>query len=206
MVQQYRCNLFDGSKVARRLANIFIGLAAIFTGACAERISLSVETFPLPTPVVEKVHLTVGVHYTEDFRSYQRTIDQDPWIYDLSLGAGSVDLFEQVLSSVFDTVISVPKAPSPSGQHLSPVLIIEPSLHADVDGGAGILSGFAKYTLRYGLRFYGADGTRLGSWTVSGRASNIRPAMRQAAAKLLIGLPEQEYILAALVRSESRVY
>ena len=205
MVQQFRCNVIDGSNVARRVANILIVLTAVYIGACTERVSVSVETFPLPNPVVEKLHLTVGVHYTEDFRSYRRTIDRDVWIYDLSLGSGSVDLFDQVLRSIFVSVISVSKVQFPSDHQPSPMLILEPSLYANVEGGRGVLAGYPKYTLNYGLKFYDANGTKLGSWTVSGHVSDIQTAMRHAAAKLLLGLPEQEYVHAALVRTEGRV-
>ncbi len=206
MAQRFRCDVFGASIGTRRLVYLLIVLTTVFVGACAERIPISVEIISLPTPVVEKLPLAVGVHYTEDFRSYRRTVDESPWIYDLSLGSGSVDLFDQVLQSSFDNVISVPNNRLPSDQQPSPTLILEPSLSVNVKGGHGVLAGYPEYTVQYYVNFYDINGTKLGGWAVSGRASEIQTAMRYAAAKLLSGFPDQKHVQAALERFQSRVH
>ena len=190
---------------ARRVANLVIVLATVFVGACTQRVSVSVETFSLPQPLVEKLPLTVGVHYTQDFRSYKRTIDQNVWLYDLSLGPGSVALVDQVLRAVFENVISLPKRELSPGVNSLPAFILEPSVYANVKGGHGLIAGHPEYRVSYRLSFYDIANVRSHvSFASSGRATDLRAAMRHAAARMLSGLPDQEEVRAALERSQNR--
>jgi hypothetical protein len=119
------------------------------------------------------------------------------------LGPGSVALFDQVLRSIFEEVIIAPSQQAPPDGDTWSGMVLEPFVYVSVRGGRSLLGGgYPVYTVTYGLRFYDPDGKLLERWSVAGRSSDLPSAMRHAAARLLVELPNQQQIRGALAAAE----
>ena len=83
-----------------------VSLLLILT-ACEQSMTLRVES-EIPTPVIERMPVKIGVFYQDELRNYvsEENSDERPkWKIDS--GSSHVYLFEQILSSMFQEVTEV---------------------------------------------------------------------------------------------------
>jgi len=157
----------------------------------------------LPSPRVEPLPLTVGVHYSEAFQREKHEDKHVPYWMVHEPGGASVALFERVLAATFERVVRIPTWPSAGGARPEVALVIVPSI-------SGVNTDFPTYSTRtifYEISIFTAGGVRIDTWNVNatGRGTLFTSdetfsasALRDAATQLLIGLRERSEIRARL--------
>lgn len=97
----------------------FLLITVVLTG-CTN--SLVVEG-NFPSPLVDKLPLTLGIHYTDAFRSHiyhEDSKDRSKW--EINSGNAQVELFSSVLPPMFESVIEIDAVPPSTDQHLDLIL------------------------------------------------------------------------------------
>lgn len=87
-------------------------LILLLAGACASSFKMKVEG-EVPTPVVTRLPLNMGVYYSDKFRNYtykENSAERHNW--SIESGASQVAMFERILPSMFRSVkqLSAPPA------------------------------------------------------------------------------------------------
>jgi hypothetical protein len=156
-----------------------------------------------PPPGVEKLPLTVGVHYTSEFRAYARA----EWTWggwSFALGEASVRLFDQALPMLFDQVQEVEAPPPAAMDEIDAILV--PRVNRFSLLLPGLRTRRYRAQITYGIDLYGENGQQIASWEVSGYGSRndqlqlqfgvargpgvaTDRALCDAARSLLLGLP-----------------
>lgn len=180
----------------------FAALAALT--ACGD-VEVAAES-EMPAPLIDPLPLTVGIFYSNDFRTY--THAEERWGVDwkAELGPYHVRLAERLFTSAFRKTVAVKDlAALPADAPYA--AIIEPRIEqysfiTPKDTGAN----YYAVTIKYRLNVLTPDGSPADSLTFtgygsfkSGGVSSTKPmvyatkaAMRDAAAKFLVQFPEQE--------------
>ena len=164
-------------------------LLAPFLSACAtEPTHPPAWTFPaLPTPKVERLPLTVGVHYPDAFLRKKHEERSDFIWYLHEPGGASAKLMDSVLSASFRKVVPIPKWPPANHGEPDVDVVIVPRVQS-----LSRAHGFITYE----IEFYTPQGVRSGTWIVhasadvsyfTGHEEFTSMVLRDAAAKLLIG-------------------
>jgi hypothetical protein len=173
---------------ATAACSLAVGLLLLGAACSAER---QAEPPDLPAPLVKRIPLKIGVHYTPGFRQARQTSGRRPW----KVGDASVALFEATLDNLFAEVVHVD--PWPSGDK-APALaaVIVPEV-LGIDFGAGQVS------IRYAVELFSTRGERITGWKIEGQwttppgppislwaaigaeQANMRHAMRAAGAALV---------------------
>ena len=87
-------------------------LNLLLVAGCNQSVQLRVES-DVPIPVVNQYPLTVGVYYTDEFRNFVYTEDsEDRPNWKIESGPSQVQLFNQILPSMFQTVQEVKNSSS----------------------------------------------------------------------------------------------
>ncbi len=186
------CPVWLPSCVRGRLFASIAFILLLLAGCATEPTQLPAWTFPkLPPPRVAPLPVTVGVHYSEAFlRARLEEKDETIW-YMHEPGPASAKLLDSVFAATFETVVHVPTWPPVNGSLSKVALVIVPRVSR-----VSTLGGYITYE----LDFYNAVGVLQGTWSVRATAevslfgtqeSFTAPALREAAAKLLVGLRER---------------
>ncbi len=145
---------------------LIVGLTMLVTG-CTSFVH-GVTTPTLPVPVVQTIPLTVGVHYTPQFRDAQpaaRRFVAGSEIVDVyQLGAPSVAVFDAALRQVFENVIEVTSWP-PSDEPLKVAGVLIPAIPPN---GVTVYLGQPRIAVEYRIGLYSGSGGEIGSWRVVG--------------------------------------
>ena len=158
-------------------------------------------------PAVKPLPLTVGTYYSSEFRTYEHFHPLDGGYFVFSVGPPSLSAFEQVLSGMFETVISLQSPPPIQADEPVVEAIIEPTI-ADIEllGPPYQTEGTKRAIVTYSITLYLPDGQNLASWNVTGTGiAECRPfrcipgeeiefALREAVAKFVISFYEQPEI------------
>ena len=81
-------------------------------GACTPSLNMKVES-EVPTPVVTRLPLNMGVYYSDKLRNYTYTEDSaERHNWSIDSGASQVAMFEQVLPSMFSSVKQLSSPPA----------------------------------------------------------------------------------------------
>jgi hypothetical protein len=147
----------------------FLVLSAMILPCLACTTTLSIDS-AIPRPVVERAPINVGVYYNATLRDYKlqdnSTLDSSDWI--IELGPAQVQLFDQLLQTMFQTVVTVNDLESASNVPGIGVLI-EPSIEECIlDSPAKTGGEFYEVTIRYNLAFYSPSGKLLNHWLFEG--------------------------------------
>lgn len=175
----------------------------VLSGCASEPTQLPAWTVPkLPQPRVAPLPLTVGVHYPDAFlRAKQEEKSQTIW-YMHEPGPASAQLLDGVFAATFEKVVRIPAWPPLNGSRADVPLVIVPRV-----SGVSTLNGYITYE----LDFYTPGGVLQGTWSVLATAdvslfgsqeTFTTSALREAAAKLLVGLRERPELSA--YRSEPK--
>ncbi len=179
----------------RALASaVLIGLAVGGCGTTYNDYEINPGTVYDGDPLVEPLALTVGVYYGPAFRIYETTIKRSGPSqvdrYHLRLGPSSIALFDRILEAQFTEVRNVDRT--------LPLEAGEPELDAVIEveiRSVGLMS------VGYDLTLYAPTGQVIAKFDVNSSiyyeyanletiARALRVAMRNAAARFLVDLPD----------------
>ena len=190
-----------------------VSLLLILT-ACEQSMTLRVES-EIPTPVIERMPVKIGVFYQDELRNYvsEENSDERPkWKIDS--GSSHVYLFEQILSSMFQEVTEVAgtTAVATVDAVLAPsVAEMQFALPAETK------TDFYEAWVKYDMELYNQDGSRIANWSVTGYGKSstefmksrdkglnaaVNQALRDAGAKFALGFPMVAEISAWLEQKE----
>ena len=178
-----------------------VSLLLILT-ACEQSMTLRVES-EIPTPVVERMPVKIGVFYQDELRNYvsEENSDERP-NWKIESGSSHVALFEQILSSMFQEVTEV--AGTTTAATVDAVLAprvaeMQFALPAETK------TDFYEAWVKYDMELYNQDGSRIANWSVTGYGKSstefmksrdkglnaaVNQALRDAGAKLALGFPK----------------
>ena len=192
------------SFVRRGFCAAIAGALFLLSGCASEPTQLPAWTFPkLPPPHVAPLPLAVGVHYPNGFLHEKYEEKSDTVWYIHEPGGASAALLNSVLAATFKKVVRVPTWPPANGDRPDVALVIVPHV-----SGVSTLNSY----ITYDLDFYTPGGVRQGTWSVLATAevslfgsqeTFTDAALREAAAKLLVGLRERPELSAYLTGKES---
>ena len=177
-----------------------VSLLLILT-ACEQSMTLRVES-KIPTPVIERMPVKIGVFYQDELRNYvsEENSDERP-NWKIESGSSHVDLFEQILSSMFQEVteVAATTAAATVDAVLAPrVAEMQFALPAETK------TDFYEAWVKYDMELYNQDGSRIANWSVTGYGKSstefmksrdkglnaaVNQALRDAGAKIALGFP-----------------
>ena len=192
-------------KTTHRTGLALLPLTALAALAACGDVEVAAES-AMPTPLVDPLPVTVGVHYSEDFSKYAHAEERWGVKWKAELGPYHVRMAERLFHAAFREVVVVDdlKALPASPPY---VAIIEPRIEqysfiTPKDTGANYYAVTIKYRLNVlapsgetadSLTFTGYGSFKAGGMsTTEPMVSATKAAMRDAAAKFLVQFPEQD--------------
>jgi hypothetical protein len=191
-------------------------LALIALPACSGKVDIDPAALEMPTPLVERLPITVGVHYDEALLNHyhleKHTVGSE---FEYRLGPPTKALFDQVFSTMFETIVPVEGSSTATvdGQKVAGVLSLRIETFVawnHVPRGAGWFDVIFPRIV-YSATLYAPPGVKktsirgdgigklegLGEWL----PTVVARAMRNAAAVLVVNFyndPEVKAWLASL--------
>ena len=183
--------------------------------ACEQSVSLKVDT-EIPTPVISRMPVKMGVFYSDELRNYifaENSEDRPNW--KIESGSSHVALFDQIISSMFvetkevagtaaDTTLDAVLSPS--------VAEMQFALPEETK------TDFYEAWVKYNLELYDRDGSLIAGWSVTGYGKSstefmksrdkglnaaVNQALRDAGAKFALGFHRVEDVSAWLEQFDS---
>lgn len=184
--------------------NLLLGaLVAVFATGCGSSVTMDPPT--IPTPLIDKMPVTVGLRMPDNFEHYvheEEVLGREEWTIDL--GRSNAELFTQLFGHMFTNLKVLANGDDPALMGID--ALIEPSIDAFEFSvpNQSKTDAFAVW-IRYRLKVYNADGELVANWPVSaygksqsttlGGSDALRRAavlaMRDAAAVMILKLDEQ---------------
>jgi hypothetical protein len=139
------------------------------TGCGAQQVIVNSQ---FPQPVVDPLPLTVGVHFSDEFKSH--TFVDDPesktersWI--VETGLAQVNLWQTVLGSLFEGIVYLDAPPSPEAPASQVDGVITPVI-ADLQYAIPTQTNTSIYEiwLRYDINLSTAQGESVAQWSMTG--------------------------------------
>ena len=187
----------------------------LILAACEQSVSLKVDT-EIPTPVIARMPVKMGVFYRDELRNYiyeENSEDRPNWKIDS--GSSHVALFNQIISSMFvetkevggttaDTTVDAVLSPS--------VAEMQFALPAETK------TDFYEAWVKYNMELYNRDGSRIAGWSVTGYGKSstefmksrdkglnaaVNQALRDAGAKFALGFRKVADVSSWLEQIES---
>jgi hypothetical protein len=202
-----------------RLTTLRPAIAVLALALSAACTTTRLETrAQLPPPLIDKLPVRVGIHYTDEFRHFAHKETRGSIDYEVMLGPAHVTNLDWLLKAMFTEVVPVEDPTRVGGIQPPLVLVLEPKFEEysfltpkDVAGEAFIV------TIRYLLTLYDGSGGRVDSFTFTGygreRARTLaskeplqiatQRAMRDAGAKVAVELTDQDAVR-LLIRNAGR--
>ncbi len=167
--------------------------------ACASNVTL--EQASIPTPLTDKMPITIGLRMPADFYNYtheEKVYGRDEW--SINLGDANAALFQELFGHMFETVKVLGSDDEPGAHGID--ALIEPSIDAfEFSVPAQSKTDSFAVWVRYRLRVYDRDGNLVSNWPVSaygksqsegGNSASLQRAavlaMRDAAALIIMKL------------------
>ncbi len=191
-------------------ANIRPAVAALclvlLSGCTATRLTTQAQ---LPPPLIDKLPVRVGIHFSQEFREYVHRETRGAIDYEINLGPAHVTNLDWLLKAMFAEVVPVEDPTKVADIRPPLVFVLEPKFEEysfltpkDVAGEAFIV------TIRYLLALYDGGGGRVDSFTFTGYGREkaralaskeplqvaTQRAMRDAGAKVAVELADQESV------------
>ena len=185
-------------------------LAGLLLCACAQTVVVETD---FPSPLIEPLPLTVGLHYDSaltDYRYTEELTSNGSWTF--TLGEANTKLFDGALTSLFEQTVRVDAAGGTGDPYDGLNAVIEPILEA-FEFSLPSQSRSEQYSvwIRYRLNIYEPDGTLVTGWPISaygqsdartfGKSAAMEQAainaLRDAYASIVIGFAKQPKIKAA---------
>ena len=105
----------DSTTSASRRRPIWYAMIAVITLACAGCANQVVVEGNFPAPVLDKLPLTMGVYYDEDFRNHEffdeaKSRAETDWI--VRTGQAQVDMYNTLLPGMFEKIVMLNEIPA----------------------------------------------------------------------------------------------
>ena len=191
-------------KITHRTVAV-LGLATLAALAGCGDVQVAAES-QMPTPLIDPLPVTVGVHYSEDFSKYQHAEERWGVKWKAELGPYHVRMADRLFHAAFREIVEVKDLKNlPASAPY--VAIVEPRIEqysfiTPKDTGAN----YYAVTIKYRLNVLAPSGETADSLTFTGygsfksggmssttpMVSATKAAMRDAAAKFLVQFPEQD--------------
>ena len=184
---------------------ICILLLSILTG-CSSSLKFQVKS-DIPTPLVSKIPLVIGVYYTDKFKNYsyhENSAERKNW--DIESGPSQVAMFDQVLPSMFKQVKHINSLPL-TGDEAGIQAVLIPSIEEmQFSLPAETHLDMYEVWIKYKLRLQDAKGNVIAEWSVTayGKSSTkflknrekglndaMDLALRDAGAKIALGFSKE---------------
>ena len=170
-----------------------------FAAGCSSNVTLEEAT--IPTPLTDRMPVTVGLRMPADFYSFvheEQVYGREEW--SINLGDANASLFQQLFGHMFQTVKILGEEDDPEQMGID--ALIEPSIDAfEFSVPAQSKTDSFAVWVRYRLRVYDRDGNLVSNWPVSaygksqtegGNSASLQRAavlaMRDAAALIIMKL------------------
>lgn len=124
----------------------------------------------VPTPLVAKMPVSVGVYYSPEFKSFtHEEVIEQRGTFKIDLGKQNLTFFRKLMGSMFDSVTEVEEPPLPAGKMagLDGILIPEIVKYGFLTPAISGLN-FYSASIHYRIRLLDNDGKEVGSWTLVG--------------------------------------
>ena len=187
----------------------------LILAACEQSISLKVDS-EIPTPVIARMPVTMGILYRDELRNYvyEENSDERP-NWKIESGSSHIALFEQILGSMFEETIEVTgtAADTTVDAVLSPgIAEMQFALPAETK------SDFYEAWIKYDMELFNRDGSPIANWSVTGYGKSstefmksrdkglnaaVNQALRDAGARFALGFSRVEEIGAWLEQVDS---
>lgn len=144
-------------------------------GGCTTNVTVEGS---VPTPLVAKLPVRVGVYYSPDFRSFQHEeVIEQQGTYKVDLGEQNLVFFRNLMDAMFESAVEVddsifereerPSARRMAEQGLDGVIVPEIEKYGFL---TPFISGLNFYSasIHYRVTLYDAKGDRVGTWTLVG--------------------------------------
>ena len=187
----------------------------LILAACEQSMSLRVDS-EIPTPVIARMPVTMGILYRDELRNhvYEENSDERP-NWKIESGSSHIALFEQILGSMFEQTKEV--AGTDSDATVDAVLA--PSV-AEMQFAlpAETKSDFYEAWIKYDVELYNRDGSPIANWSVTGYGKSstefmksrdkglnaaVNQALRDAGARFALGFSRVEEVGAWLEQVDS---
>lgn len=175
-------------------------------GGCNRSLELKVDS-EVPTPVVDKIPIEMGVYYDDSFRNYtyhENSAERKNW--DIESGPSQVALFDQVLPSMFKEVKQITSLPAAAVDTSGVQAILVPSIE-EMQFSLPKETRLDMYEvwIKYKIRLQDVNGNVIAEWplTAYGKSTTefmknreqglngaMELALRDAGAKMAIGFPK----------------
>ena len=194
-------------------------LLAVGLGGCISR-EIPVNMPTTEPPLVEKLSLSVGIHYPPGSRDYFFELYYgDGELYGdfgkkpfrrIELGPPSMQHFDRVFAAMFEKVKNVETRPG-KGESLSGLdgLLVAAIVNFDMSRCLDVPS--CSGTIVYRFSLFGREGKKIASWEARGTYSQksrphstIESAIRQATAQFLVEFYQNQRVRDWLVRIRDR--
>ena len=191
-----------------------LGLA-LFLTACQQSMSLRVDS-EIPSPVVSRLPVKMGVVYTDELRNYvyeEDSEDRPEWKIDS--GASHLALFQQILTAMFAEVTEVPTTNTRVEVHA----VLLPSIsEMQFALPAETKTDFYEAWIKYHVELYNRDGSAIANWSVTGYGKSstefmksrdkglnaaVNQALRDAGARFALGFSKVANVSAWLEQFDS---
>jgi hypothetical protein len=178
----------------------------VLSGCAATRLNTEAQ---LPPPLIDKLPVRVGIHYSKEFSEYVHKETRSQIDYEVTLGPAHVTNLNWLLGAMFAEIVPV-EDPTRVRDMRPPLLfVLEPKFEEysfltpkDVAGEAFVV------TIRYLLTLYDGSGARVDAFTYTGYgrekartlaskeplAVATQRAMRDAGAKVAVELVDQDSV------------
>lgn len=187
----------------------------LILAACEQSISLKVDS-EIPTPVIARMPVTMGILYRDELRNYvyEENSDERP-NWKIESGSSHIALFEQILGSMFEQTKEVAGTESDTAVDA----VLAPSV-AEMQFAlpAETKSDFYEAWIKYDVELYNRDGSPIANWSVTGYGKSstefmksrdkglnaaVNQALRDAGAKFALGFSRVEDVGAWLEQIDS---
>lgn len=156
-----RVTLYRAAAISAAIGTI------IMLAACTTSVTVQGT---VPTPLVNRIPASIGVHYPDEFRSYVYTeAIKDSGTWNIDLGNQNLSFFRNLMGALFESVEEVGEPPLAEDTMASLDGILIPRIHK-----YGFLtpsiSGLKFYSasIEYRIELLDRDLNRIGNWRIIG--------------------------------------
>jgi hypothetical protein len=199
----------------------FVALLASFMLVMVAGCTTSVEVEgTIPTPLVYKIPANIGVHYSNEFKTFQyKEVLRDTGTWKINLGNQNLGFFQNLFTAMFHSVEEVPEPPYKLGenQHLDGVIVPRIVKYGFLTPSISGLN-FYSASIEYQILLYNRGGEVIGDWKIVGYGKNeggmfganealgeaSMLAIRDGGARIAIELSTQPEVIAWLAKIEPR--
>ncbi len=124
----------------------------------------------IPTPLVQKIPANIGVHYSNEFKTFQyKEVMRDTGTWKINLGSQNLGFFQKLLTTMFNSIEEVPEPPFKLGemQHLDGVIVPRIVKYGFLTPSISGLN-FYSASIQYQILLYNRGGEVIGDWNIVG--------------------------------------